>query len=806
MLGKTAYNYYYGVGSSNERREDGQRREKDESLVSGKKKTDEQLQGMQDQQQAPSPPLKREKTCDRCHTKLAHAQSVEQHLPRLRRATVAQLTTIVQKGSNKELQAAAVSLLRTWREIQYVLPTQQPNSLETQMLQANWSRIAHHSCWRVMLAKAACANNVEKNLQEKIIGALCEDQDFSRPSDTGECKMLLCREQVCRRGWSLEACVTLLQDEQFAHTQVFRSCAVYLSRPQQSTVDLSLFVINLCWAVRFEPVERRKAIGSVLETHAARDGEFFSDVFWHCMSAIHDLSISNTMRRYYVTLLKHLRASNATLFDQLYAGKRMLQALDASGKVQAVQDSDTCFPEFTNQELFRMPINSQYALSSFDLQSSRIMRSATRPMVVPCCCTESNPPHRFNVLLKREDVRMDSIILNTMRYMRRLLEREFAVERLRPLLAEVDRTDAELCRERDQQPGQDRFGIVCYRCVPTSNVSGVIEMVPQSTTLDDVQNKYDTSIMQFVRSKNRQIADTELLRDRFMRSTAASCVITYLLGIGDRHLENIMLTRDGNLFHIDFGYVMGDDPKRHLIGSPSMRLTNEMVDALGGLESECYERFQRLCTDIFNFLRREYTTVALLLMPLTYIGKCSVADMEREIQTRFVPTETKTQANIQLSATLNDSRGSQYIPSVVDIIHSGGKSAGALLTEPVMAIASLIPKSLTTSLSSSTQSNAERRSGDSLSRKSSKEKAGGEPDALMRASGNNNSGGGNSSNNSGGSGNNSSGAGSSLPKAYSSRHSFERETAALGRGVQTPLRSPLGVTSPLQERLSKEKE
>jgi len=85
-------------------------------------------------------------------------------------------------------------------------------------------------------------------------------------------------------------------------------------------------------------------------------------------------------------------------------------------------------------------------------------------------------------------------------------------------------------------------------------------------------------------------------------SLAANCVITYLLGIGDRHLENLMVKEDGCIFHIDFGFTFDEDPNLKVL--PPFKLTPKMLQPFGNKESSTFKIFKSRCVMYYMYLRK----------------------------------------------------------------------------------------------------------------------------------------------------------------------------------------------------------
>jgi len=197
-----------------------------------------------------------------------------------------------------------------------------------------------------------------------------------------------------------------------------------------------------------------------------------------------------------------------------------------------------------------------------------------------------------------------------------------------------------------------------------------MEIVDDAETIYHINKKSKFSILNYILEHNNGKSVQEL-RERFTKSCVGYCLISYLLGIGDRHMENIMIKSTGEIFHIDFGFVLGYDPK---ILSPEIRLTCEMVDAMGGKNSKYYELFKSLWAKCITRLRNHITGIKLLLYCLTYtkpkIDKNITKQyIDKFIDRRFMIGHDFNQVNMHLIKKLDNS-SKLYSGHLIDFCHN----------------------------------------------------------------------------------------------------------------------------------------
>ncbi|XP_016789088.1 phosphatidylinositol 3-kinase catalytic subunit type 3 isoform X2 [Pan paniscus] len=235
---------------------------------------------------------------------------------------------------------------------------------------------------------------------------------------------------------------------------------------------------------------------------------------------------------------------------------------------------------------------------------------------------------KYPVIFKHgDDLRQDQLILQIISLMDKLLRKENLDLKLTP-----------------------------YKVLATSTKHGFmqfIQSVPVAEVLD-TEGSIQNFFRKYAPSENGPNGISAEVMDTYVKSCAGYCVITYILGVGDRHLDNLLLTKTGKLFHIDFGYILGRDPKPL---PPPMKLNKEMVEGMGGTQSEQYQEFRKQCYTAFLHLRR-YSNLILNLFSL--MVDANIPDIALE------PDKTVKKVQDKFRLDLSDEEAVHYMQSLID--------------------------------------------------------------------------------------------------------------------------------------------
>ncbi|EPQ63125.1 Bgt-3917 [Blumeria graminis f. sp. tritici] len=204
---------------------------------------------------------------------------------------------------------------------------------------------------------------------------------------------------------------------------------------------------------------------------------------------------------------------------------------------------------------------------------------------------------------------------------------------------------------------QRNLSIRTYRVLPLSNIAGVIEYVSNTVSLheylmpaherfhpEDIKAEKCRSQIIAVQSKSPEVRikafkaikerfkpvmryffterfydpdDWFSKRQAYTRSTAAISILGHVLGLGDRHANNILLDENsGEIVHIDLGIAFEMGRILPIPETVPFRLTRDIIDGMGITKTEGV--FRRCCEFTLETLQKESYTIMSILDVLRY--------------------------------------------------------------------------------------------------------------------------------------------------------------------------------------------
>lgn len=288
-----------------------------------------------------------------------------------------------------------------------------------------------------------------------------------------------------------------------------------------------------------------------------------------------------------------------------------------------------------------LPLDPSIKIVDVVPEQSRVFKSSLSPLMITFRTDDNSTyPLMYKV---GDDLRQDQFVLQIIRLMDVLLKNENVDLKLTP-----------------------------YKILATGSQEGSMQFVPNET-MATILSKYHGVLPYLIRNfgdSNSELGVQDWVMDNFVKSCAGYCVITYILGVGDRHLDNLLITTDGHFFHVDFGYILGQDPKPF---PPLMKLPPQIIEAFGGAGSSNYNKFRSYCFVAYSILRRNS---GLILNLFELMKSSDIPDIRIDpdgavlkVKERFNLDMSEEEATEHFQTLINDSVNA-LLPIVIDHLHN----------------------------------------------------------------------------------------------------------------------------------------
>ena len=362
---------------------------------------------------------------------------------------------------------------------------------------------------------------------------------------------------------------------------------------KMSISELDEYMMQLVQALKCETYHSSALARFLLETAINNRLPLGHTLFLMLKAEMH---IPEVRERFMLLLKCYLRASGQHR-DVIIRQLNLIDALMTVNKTKNFQSLDN----FSLGDNFYLPHDPTLCVSRLIIEKCKVLDSARAPLWLSFENADKLSKTPVCVLFKAaDDLRQDMLALQTIKLMDKLWEDD----------------------------GLD-MRLTLYKCVALGPAVGMIELVPECTTIADIQKLTgggvtsafkEKTIKKWLKLKAGDKETFEKVVETFTYSLAGYCVATYLLGVGDRHNDNIMLCSDGHLFHIDFGHILGNAEKWKGIkrDRAPFVLTPEFAYVMGGKKNQGFLKFSDVACDAYNVIRKYSSTFITLFTMMLY--------------------------------------------------------------------------------------------------------------------------------------------------------------------------------------------
>ncbi|PNJ36358.1 PIK3CB isoform 8 [Pongo abelii] len=394
---------------------------------------------------------------------------------------------------------------------------------------------------------------------------------------------------------------------------------------QMSDEELSQYLLQLVQVLKYEPFLDCALSRFLLERALGnrRIGQF---LFWHLRSEVHIPAVSV---QFGVILEAYCRGSvgHMKVLSKQVEALNKLKTLNSLIKLNAVklnrakgkEAMHTCLKQSAYREALsdlQSPLNPCVILSELYVEKCKYMDSKMKPLWLVYNNKVFGEDSVGVIFKNGDDLRQDMLTLQMLRLMD-LLWKEAGLD----------------------------LRMLPYGCLATGDRSGLIEVVSTSETIADIQLNSSNvaaaaafnkdALLNWLKEYNSG-DDLDRAIEEFTLSCAGYCVASYVLGIGDRHSDNIMVKKTGQLFHIDFGHILGNFKSKFGIKRERVPfiLTYDFIHVIQQGKTgntEKFGRFRQCCEDAYLILRRHgnlFITLFALMLTAGLPELTSVKDIQ----------------------------------------------------------------------------------------------------------------------------------------------------------------------------------